>query len=206
MFTVITLNYFSDRLLIFSVSISCRFLSGSFVCNVFLCCFILADLLYLWSPFYRLPANAGDTGDMGSIPGLGRSPGEGNGNPLQYSCLENPMDGGAWATVYGIAKSQTWLSDFAFTFTFYRLQDHSSSCFWYLPLVCQFGPETFAVTHSIGGLIGAVLLRVCSRYWAGLPFCSVVITAFSGIGVLPVCWSRGLLISFLAEILIYAVR
>ena len=107
MFTVITLNYFSDRWLIFSVSISCRFLSGSFVCNVFLCCFILADLLYLWSPFYRLPANAGDTGDMGSIPGLGRSPGEGNGNPLQYSCLENPMDGGAWATVYGIAKSQT---------------------------------------------------------------------------------------------------
>ena len=44
---------------------------------------------------------------MGLIPGLGRSPGEGNGNPLQYSCLENPMDGGAWATVYGIAKSQT---------------------------------------------------------------------------------------------------
>ena len=44
--------------------------------------------------------------------GLGRSPGEGNGNPLQYSCLENPMDGGAWwATVHGVAKSQTLLSD-----------------------------------------------------------------------------------------------
>ena len=43
----------------------------------------------------NLPANAGDTGDMGSIPGLGGSPGEGNGNPLQYSCLENPMDRGA---------------------------------------------------------------------------------------------------------------
>ena len=41
----------------------------------------------------NLPAN---TGDLGSIPGLGRSPGEGNGNPLQYSCLENPIDGGAW--------------------------------------------------------------------------------------------------------------
>ena len=40
----------------------------------------------------NLPVNAGDTGDMGSIPELGRSPGEGNGNPLQYSCLENPMD------------------------------------------------------------------------------------------------------------------
>ena len=47
-------------------------------------------------------------GDPGSIPGSGRSPAEGNGNPLQYSCLENPMDKGAcWTTVHGIAKSQT---------------------------------------------------------------------------------------------------
>ena len=47
-------------------------------------------------------------GDPGSIPGSGRSPGEGNGNPLQYPCLENPMDGGAWqATYYGVAKSRT---------------------------------------------------------------------------------------------------
>ena len=47
-------------------------------------------------------------GDEGSVPGLGRSPGEGNGNPLQYSCLENPMDQGVWwATVHGVAKSQT---------------------------------------------------------------------------------------------------
>ena len=54
--------------------------------------------------------NAGDTGDVGSIPGLGRSPGEGHGNPFQYSCLENPMDRGAWwATVYRVAKSQTGL-------------------------------------------------------------------------------------------------
>ena len=46
-------------------------------------------------------------------PGSGRSPGEGNGNPLQYSCLENPMDGGAWwATVHGVTKSRTRLSDF----------------------------------------------------------------------------------------------
>ena len=46
------------------------------------------------------------------------SPGEGNGNPLQYSCLQNPMDGGAWwATVHGVAKSWTRLSDFTFTFT-----------------------------------------------------------------------------------------
>ena len=53
-------------------------------------------------------ASAYDAGDPGSIPGWGRSPGEGNGNPLQYSCLENTMDGGAWwATVYGVANSQT---------------------------------------------------------------------------------------------------
>ena len=53
-------------------------------------------------------------GDLGSIPELGRSLGEGNGNPLQYSCLENLMDRGAWqTTVHGVAKSQTWLSDWA---------------------------------------------------------------------------------------------
>ena len=54
------------------------------------------------------PASAGDTRDMGSIPGSGRSPGGGNGNPLQYSCLENPMDRGAWrATVHGVAELDT---------------------------------------------------------------------------------------------------
>ena len=53
------------------------------------------------------PANEGEVRDVGSVPGLGRSPG-GHGNPLQYSCLENPMDRGAWrATVHRVAKSQT---------------------------------------------------------------------------------------------------
>ena len=52
-------------------------------------------------------ASACNAGDLGLTPGLGRSPGEGNGNPLQYSCLENPTDGGAWqATVHGVAKSR----------------------------------------------------------------------------------------------------
>ena len=56
--------------------------------------------------------SAHHAGDLGSIPGLGRSPGEENGNPLQYSCLENLMDRGAWqATVHGVAKSRTRLSD-----------------------------------------------------------------------------------------------
>ena len=60
-------------------------------------------------------ASACNVEDLGSIPGLGRSPGEGNGNPFQYSCLENPMDRGACqATVHGVAKSWTRLRDFTF--------------------------------------------------------------------------------------------
>ena len=67
----------------------------------------------------NLPANAGDVKETGSSPGLGRSPGGGNGNSLQYSCLENPKDTGAWqATVHGIANSQTQLK---------RLGMHTSS-------------------------------------------------------------------------------
>ena len=59
-------------------------------------------------------ANAGDIRDLGSIPGLERSPGEGHGNPLQYSCLENPVDRGAWRTaVHEVAKSRTRLRDLA---------------------------------------------------------------------------------------------
>ena len=62
-------------------------------------------------------ASAYIEGDLDSVPGSGRFPGEGNVNPLQYSFLENPMDGGTWqATVYGVAKSWTRLSDFTYTF------------------------------------------------------------------------------------------
>ena len=74
----------------------------------------LSTALFCWcfpggSVVKNPPANAGD---VGLIPGSGRSPGGGNGNPLQYSCLENPMERGAWrATVYGVAKSQTQLSN-----------------------------------------------------------------------------------------------
>ena len=64
--------------------------------------------------------------------------GEGNGTPLQYSCLENPMDGGAWkAAVHGVTKSQTQLSDFPFTFHFHALEKematHSSTLPWEIP-------------------------------------------------------------------------
>ena len=61
--------------------------------------------------------SAYNEGDPSSIPGSGRAPGEGNGNPLQYSCLENPVDGGAcWATVHRVEKSRSQLSNFTFTF------------------------------------------------------------------------------------------
>ena len=70
-------------------------------------------LIYEWYPLgfpggSDSKASAYNAGDPGSIPGLGRSSGEGNGNPLQYSCLENPMDRGTWwATVHGVTKSRT---------------------------------------------------------------------------------------------------
>ena len=66
--------------------------------------------LYIWASqvalvVKNLPANAGDLRDVGSSPGLGRSPGGGHGNPLQYSCLENPMDRGAWQALVHRVKS-----------------------------------------------------------------------------------------------------
>ena len=72
----------------------------------------------MWLSFYSTACSEGkvstyNAGDWGLIPGSGRSPGEGNGNPIQYSCLENSMDWEAWwATVHGVAKSRTRLSDF----------------------------------------------------------------------------------------------
>ena len=74
---------------------------AQFICLFYLCIYFLLGLPW-WLSGKNLPANAGD---LGLIPELGRSPGEGNGNPLQYSCLGNPMDRGAWwATVDGVTK------------------------------------------------------------------------------------------------------
>ena len=68
----------------------------------------------------QMVESAGSVGDLGLIPGLGKSPGEGNGNPLQDSCLENPMAGGAWqSTVYGVAKCWTQQSNFTSKFSQY---------------------------------------------------------------------------------------
>ena len=82
----------------------------------FLIPLFLVNFLYCGLGFpggSEVKASACNAGDLGSIPGSGSSPGEGNGNPLQYSCLENPKDGGAWwALVHGVTKSRTQLSDF----------------------------------------------------------------------------------------------
>ena len=121
--------------------------------------------------------SACNAGDLGSIPGLGRSHGEGkdyqhqysglensmdcivhggegDGTPLQYSCLENPMDGGAWwAAVHGVAKSQTRLSDFTFTFHFLALEKematHSSVLAWRIPGMGQPGGLPSMGSHRV---------------------------------------------------------
>ena len=71
-----------------------------------------------------------ETQETGLIPGVGRSPGEGNGNPLQYSCLENPMDGGArWVTVHGVAESHTTeMTSAAHNFNCVKLCEVTSAC------------------------------------------------------------------------------
>ena len=76
-------------------------------------------------------ASACSAADPGSLRGSGRPPGEGNGNPLQYSCLENSMDGGAWwATVYGVAKSQTRLSNFTIFLSFFLVPPREAISEW----------------------------------------------------------------------------
>ena len=80
---------------------------------------------------------------------------EGNGNPLQYSCLANPMDGGAlWAAVHGVTKSRTWLSDFTFTFHFHALEKematHSSVLAWRIPGTGESGGLPSMGSHRVG--------------------------------------------------------
>ena len=98
---------------------------------------------------------------MELITPLPTSTGEGNGTPLQYSCLENPMDGGAWwAAVHGVVKSQTRLRDFTFTFHFHALEEematHSSVLAWRIP-----------GTGEPGGLLSMGLLRA-GHDWSDL--------------------------------------
>ena len=101
--------------------------------------------------------------------------GEGNGTLLQYSCLENPIDGGAWwAAVHGAAKSWTWLSDFTFTFHFYALEKematHSSVLAWRIP-----GMRSHGVGHDWSYLAVTAWLRILSTFCMlfGCTFCEV---------------------------------
>ena len=84
---------------------------------------------------------------------LTEADGEGNGAPLQYSCLENPMDGGAWGAVRGVAKSRTGLSDFTFTFHFHVLEKematHSSVLAWRIPGMAEPGGLPSMGSHRV---------------------------------------------------------
>ena len=112
-----------------------------------------------WFPLqYSFPGgsevkvSASNARDLGLIPGSGRSPGEGNGNPLQYSCVENPMDGGAWwATVHRVAKSWTWLSNLTFNYSalLYNWMVWSScSLGTHKSLLQQHSPKASMLWHS----------------------------------------------------------
>ena len=124
----------------------------------------------VWSNGKEPPCNSGD---LNSIPGLGRSPGEGNGNPLQYSCLENSTDREAWqAMVHGVTNSGTQLSDWHFHFASYNFMrcllvddSHISGatwvfrwwvlillCFlWYMSLLCLWRWMVFVTAGKVPG-------------------------------------------------------
>ena len=95
------------------------------------------------------------------------SPGEGNGNPLQYSCLENPTDGGArQATVRGVKKSRTRLSDFTFTFRFHALKKematHSSALAWRTPVMGELGGLPSMGSHRVGHDWSNLAVKYCT--------------------------------------------
>ena len=111
-------------------------------------------------------------------PWVGKIPGEGNGTPLQYSCLENPMNGGAWwAAVHGVTKSRTWLSDFTFTFHSHALEKematHSSALAWRIPGMGEPGGLPSMGSHRVGhnwsNLAAAVGKIPWSRKWQPTP-------------------------------------
>ena len=123
-------------------------------------------------------------GDWGSIPGLERSLGEGNGNPLQYSCQENPTDGGAWqATVHSVTKSQTRLSDFTFflsgtdkTFSYnFKIVQKCFGNFIQHEIIETFAKATEKPMHfKVGVMFEDLKRKKCSamknsqHYWASL--------------------------------------
>ena len=124
-------------------------------------CWLLTCIFELVFPMEGFPGGSpiknmlASTGDVSLVPELRKSPGEGNSNPLQYSCLGNPMDGGAWwAAVHGVAKSRTRLNDFTFTFHFPALEKematHSSVLAWWIPGTAEPGGLSSMGWHRVG--------------------------------------------------------
>ena len=107
-------------------------------------------------------ASAYNVGDLGLIPGSGRSPGEGNSNPFQYSCLENTMDQGAWgATVHGVAKSWAWLSDFTFLSLPFKVYFWFVCCF-HISYLCEKDAFQYAFTPNFSpGRLGNNIISDC---------------------------------------------
>ena len=140
----------------------------------------------------KLPADARETRGVGSIPRSKRSPGERHGNPLQYSCLENPMDKGAcWATVHGVAKSPTWLKQLSmhawwWFFSIWKTQAWDT-IIWVLHRGCGSGvcPEKASLGYISSEIPGPVHVpapptyqKFCSRY---LPTQSISMNSFISI-------------------------
>ena len=107
--------------------------------------------------------------------------GEGNGTPLQYSCLENPMDGEAWwAAVHGVAKIRTWLSDFTFTFHFHvlekEMETHPSVLAWRIPGTGEPGGLPSMGSHRVGHDWSDLAV---AAGWSGYPPCAFLLTLLS---------------------------
>ena len=127
------------------------------------------------------PTNAGDSRDSSLIPGSGRSPGGGHGNPLQYSCLENPMDRGAWRdTAPGVTKSQTRLSTHALRPTDYVLIFKlifyccNIALWWWWWCPTKSCP-TLTTPWTVGRQAPLSMGFSRQKYWGGLPFPSPVV-------------------------------
>ena len=125
------------------------------------------------------PANAGDIRDAGLIPGSGSSPGEGHGNPLQYSSLENPMDRGAWqATVRRVTKSQTqlkWLG----TYVYIHMP---AIIIVFITLICNISPFT---GHVIGSVVTPTTLELYIHF---IYSSRVVSSTFISLIITLICW------------------